>query len=196
MTLITAKGTITFGGDFLKSMIININRSFVVKSIIICLFLLYTLMVIDFTLMNNNFGRSISNIFLADKNVVNQYLSQKINLIPFATVKLFINAYKDSRLETFVVIENILGNIFVFMPAAFFVPGVFKKVNTTVKFLIFISLCVLSIEVLQIMFLTGSADVDDFILNVGGAMLAFWALNISKVKCGINKFLFGGENET
>ena len=30
------------------------------------------------------------------------------------------------------------------------------------------------IEYLQIMFLTGSADIDDLILNTVGAILAFW----------------------
>ena len=196
MTLITAKGKITFGGDFLKSRVIKLDRLVVVKSIFVCLFLLYTLMVIDFTLINDSFGRSISNIFLADKALVNEYLSQKINLIPFATVKLFINAYKDSNLETHIIFENILGNFSVLMPFAFFVPNIFKRVNTALKFLAFISACVLIIEVLQIVFLTGSADIDDFILNVGGAMAAYGILGVSKIKRGINTFLFGERDET
>ena len=56
-------------------------------------------------------------------------------------------------------------------------------------------LSVLVIEVLQLVFLTGSADIDDFILNVGGAMAAYGILNIDKVKRGINKILFGEINE-
>lgn len=195
MTLITAKGTIIFGGDFLKSKVIKIDRLFVVKSILICLFLLYTLMVIDFTLINDNFGRSISNIFLEDKSTVNEYLSQKINLIPFATVKLFINAYKGDNLEILVVLENIFGNLFVFMPFAFFVPHIFKRINSWFKFLLTISVSVLFIEVLQLVFLTGSADIDDFILNVGGAMLVYGVLSLAKVKGFVNKFLFGERNE-
>ncbi len=180
----------------MKSKVITVNRSFVVKSILVCLFLLYTLMVIDFTLINDSFGRNLSNIFLADKQAVNEYISQKVNLIPFATVKLFINAYKDAKLETLVVLENIFGNLFVLMPFAFFVPNIFKKMNSALRFLIFISLCVLIIEILQIIFLTGSADIDDFILNVGGAMLMYAVLKISKVKCFVNKLLFGDKNET
>ena len=180
----------------MKSRVIKLDRLVVVKSIFVCLFLLYTLMVIDFTLINDSFGRSISNIFLADKALVNEYLSQKINLIPFATVKLFINAYKDSNLETHIIFENILGNFSVLMPFAFFVPNIFKRVNTALKFLTFISVCVLSIEVLQIVFLTGSADIDDFILNVGGAMAAYGILGVSKIKCGINNFLYGERDET
>jgi len=181
---------------FLKSKVIKIDRLFVVKSILVCLFLLYTLAVIDFTLINDNFGRSISNVFLADKQAVNEYLSQKINLIPFATVKLFINAYKDANLGTFVVFENILGNLFVFMPFAFFVPSIFKKINHWFKFLLIISIGVLIIEALQIVFLTGSADIDDFILNVGGAMVAYGIFNATKIKRGIDKFLYGEYNET
>lgn len=180
----------------MKSKVIRLDRLVVVKSILVCLFLLYTLMIIDFTLINDSFGRNISNIFLADKTTVNEYLSQKINMFPFATVKLFINAYKDANLEPYVVIENILGNLFVFMPFAFFVPNIFKKVNTALKFLLCISLSVLIIEVLQIVFLTGSADIDDFILNVGGAMAAYGVLNIPKIKCALNKLLFGEVNET
>ena len=195
MTLITAKGTIILGGDFLKSKVIKIDRLFVVKSILICLFLLYTLMVIDFTLINDNFGRSISNIFLEDKSTVNEYFSQKINLVPFATVKLFINAYKGDNLETLVVLENIFGNFFVFMPFAFFVPNIFKKINSWFKFLLTISVSVFVIEVLQLIFLTGSADIDDFILNVGGAMLVYGVLSLAKVKGFVNKFLFGERNE-
>ncbi len=179
----------------MKSKVITINRSFVIKGIIICLFVIYTLMVIDFTLINDNFGRSISNIFLADKATVNEYLSQKINFVPFATVKLFFNAYKGDNLETLVVLENIFGNFFVFMPFAFFVPSLFKKINSWFKFFLTISIGVLSIEVLQIVFLTGSADVDDFILNVGGAMLMYGVLNISKIRYVLNKFLFGEANE-
>ncbi len=179
----------------MKSKVIKLNRCVVVKSMLVCLFLIYTLMVIDFTLINNSFGRSISNIFLADKALVNEYLSQKINLIPFATVKLFINAYKDANLETFVVIENILGNFFVLMPFALFVPNIFKKINNALKFLAFISISVLLIEILQLVFLTGSADIDDFILNVGGAMTAYGVLNVPKIKRTVNKFLFGERDE-
>ena len=179
----------------MKSKVIKIDRLFVVKSILICLFLLYTLMVIDFTLINDNFGRRISNIFLADRATVNGYLSQKINFIPFATVKLFINAYKDANLNTFVVLENTLGNLFVFMPFALFIPNIFKKINSAVKFLICISVSVLIIEALQIVFLTGSADIDDFILNVGGAMIAYGILGITKVKNFINKLISGESNE-
>ncbi len=180
----------------MKSKTIVVNRSVFVKGVVVCLFLIYTLMVIDFTLINDNFGRNISNIFLTDKAEIKEYLSQRINFVPFDTIKLFIDAYKDSTLDIYSVLENILGNLFVFMPFAFFVPVLFKKINSALKFFGVISIFVLLIEVLQLVFLTGSADIDDFILNVSGAMLAYGVLNIKLIKRGINKFLFGEGNET
>lgn len=179
----------------MKSKIININRAFIVKSIIVILFLIYIFALVDFTLINDSFGRKISFIFSADELSVKEYLSQKINFVPFDTVKLFLNAYKNDSLNTHVVFENIFGNLVVFMPLAFFIPNIFKRVNNFGKFLILITLCVLLIEVLQIVFLTGSADIDDLILNVGGASAAYGILNIPKVKRIVNKITFGEINE-
>lgn len=195
MTLFAVGGKIIYGGDFLKSKIINIDRAFIAKSIILCLFLIYIFLLIDFTLINDSFGRKISFVFSADKSRVREYFSQKINIVPFATVKLFLKAYKNDSLNTQVIIENIFGNLIAFMPFAFFVPNIFKRVDKFFKFLIFITLCVLLIEILQIVFLTGSADVDDLILNVGGAVAAYGILNIKFVKRFVNKILFGETNE-
>ena len=180
----------------MKSKVISIDRYFITKCILICLFLIYTFIVIDFTLINGSFGRNISsNIFLADSVARNEYFAEKINFIPFATVKLFINAYKSGILDTYIVLENIFGNLLVFMPFAFFVPNIFKRINSAPKFFIFISVCVLVIELMQIVLLTGSADIDDFILNVSGAMILYWVLQIPRIREGINKFLFGCKNE-
>ena len=160
------------------------------------MFLIYTLVVIDFTLINDNFGRSISNIFLANKNDVAEYILQKTNIIPFDTIKLFLKAYKEGSLEKHVVLENIVGNFFAFIPFAFFVPTIFSHINSAFKFFVFISILVICIELLQLMFLTGSADIDDFILNVAGAMLGYAVLQIPILKRNFKKFLFGENNES
>lgn len=162
----------------------------IMKRTFIWFFAVYVFIVIDFTLISDSFGRNISNIFLSNGEQVQEYISQKTNFIPFATVKLFINAYKAGSIEPYIVLENILGNLFVFMPFALFVPNIFKRVNSAVKFLIYISVFVIVIEVLQLVFLTGSADIDDFILNVAGAMAAYGILQIQCVKRAVNTFIF------
>ena len=132
---------------------------------------------------------------MADGEQVSEYFVNKTNIIPFDTVKLFINAFKQGSLEPYVVLENILGNFFVFMPFALLTPNVFSRINSAVKFLLFISLFVIIIEVLQIVFLTGSADIDDFILNVGGAMVAYGILKIPYIQKTVNKVISGDNNE-
>ncbi len=193
-------GILVFCTCFAASKILCISNrdkaTEIMKATAVGLFAVYVFIVVDYTLISDSFGRNISNIFWADKNTINEYFSQKINLVPFATVKLFLNAYKQANLETYVVFENIWGNLFVFMPFAIFVPFLFKKINTLTKFLAFVSVFVLCIEVLQIVFLTGSADVDDFILNVVGAAIAYSVTKISVVKNTINRFIFGEANET
>lgn len=179
----------------MKFLTFKINRPFIVKAVCIFLFVIYTFLIVDFTLINNSFGRNITNIFTAETSQINEYISQKINLIPFATIKLFVNAYKTEALEPHIVFENILGNLVAFMPFAFLIPKVFSKINSAIKFLITISVSVIIIELLQLLFLTGSADVDDFILNVGGAMLFYFCLKLKPVDRFINKILFGDVDE-
>lgn len=191
MTLITAEVKIIFGGDFLKFKTVSVNRYFIIKVIIILLFAAYTLIVVDFTLVNGNFGRNVSNIFTASNYEISEYFSQRINLVPFATVRLFVNAYKQGILKPSAVLENIFGNFFIFMPFAFFLPNIFKKINSALKFAAVISLCVITVEILQIVLLTGSADIDDFILNTGGAMAAYGVLCIGKIKNFLNKLIYG-----
>ena len=44
---------------------------------------------------------------------------------------------------------------------------------------------------MQFVFLTGSTDIDDLILNVTGGMVAYWVFQISAVKETISMFTFG-----
>ena len=163
----------------------------IMKKTLIWLFAVYIFIVIDFTLISDSFGRNISNIFMLDSEQLRLYVSQKVNFIPFKTVKLFISAYNSGVLKPYIVLENILGNIFVFMPFALFLPIVFTRIDSVVKFLICISVSVVVIELLQLLFLTGSADIDDFILNVSGAASAYGILKIRGVKRAVNTFIFG-----
>ena len=153
----------------------------IMKATFLWLFIIYAVVVIDFTLISDSFGRNISNIFLLSKAQIREYIKDNTNIIPFGTVKLYINAYKADNIEQYIVFENLLGNFSVFMPFAFFLPIIYKKANKAFVFLGLISAAVIVIEILQIVFLTGSADIDDFILNVAGAMAAFGILKLGCV---------------
>lgn len=159
----------------------------IMKANFIWLFLIYVIVVIDFTLISESFGRNISNIFSLSKPQIKEYITENTNVVPFGTVRLYINAYKADNIEHYIVFENLIGNFFVFMPFAFFLPIICDKVNSALVFAGLISATVIIIELLQIVFLTGSADIDDFILNVAGAMAAFGILKIKAVKRFVRK---------
>ncbi len=171
----------------------NEKAQIIMKKTFIWLFLVYVLVVIDFTLISESFGRSLSNIFLLDKTQAKKYISENTNFVPLGTIKLYLNAHTKGNIEPYIVAENLLGNFLVFTPFAFFIPIAFCRVKSALKFLVIISLTVVVIEFLQIVFLTGSADIDDFILNVSGAMAAYGVLRIKSVKKFTDKILRKGE---
>lgn len=94
------------------------------------------------------------------------------NLIPFFTIKEFIEILKDpdSDLKLFSFI-NLLGNIIMFMPLGFLPPIIFKKLRPLSATLIFSSITIITVEMLQFFSAKGIADIDDFLLNTFGVMI-------------------------
>ncbi len=162
----------------------------IVKITTLLLFLLYLTVVIDFTLINDHFGRSISNFFALSGEEKRLYLEAHTNFVPFHTVKFFIDGYRNNYFSLFETAENLLGNFLVLAPLAFFMPIFFNFANNLLKFLASIIFFVIAIEILQIIFLSGAADVDDLILNTLGALLAFMILKSKKVSEKLSAFTF------
>ena len=71
------------------------------------------------------------------------------------------------------------------MPFAFFLKYLFKRENKFINFLLTIVLIVISFELIQLLTLSGSFDIDDIILNTLGAILFYLFINFK----GIDKLL-------
>lgn len=163
------------------------------------LFTVYIVVVIDFTLIDGTFGRDISVLFTKDLKTRADYIKTGVNLVPFDTVKLFINGYKNGVLSFADITDNLFGNLFVLAPLSFFVPVFIKRINRFYKYFLLILACVLVIEILQVLFMTGAADIDDVILNISGALIIYGILRIKNVSKFLNKATFGlweGKNES
>ncbi len=176
---------------FLKSFLNSEDSKKIIKQQLIFTFVFYVIMLIDFTLIDDTLGRNILNVFSWDKNAFREYINTSTNLVPFKTVNLFINGYKSGALTLFSMLENIFGNIIAFMPIPFFIICLFKSFNNAFRVFITVLTTVLSIELLQFLFLTGSADIDDVLLNVSGAMLIYGILKIKAVSRIISKLTYG-----
>ena len=161
------------------------------KTTIFVLFVVYVIMLADFTLIDDNFGRNIFNFLSWDKTAFLNYLNESTNVIPFVTVKLFIRGYLEDNLTFKDTIINLLGNFAILMPLTFFVSIFFEKINSIKSMILTVMGCSVCIEILQLLFLTGATDVDDVILNTLGAICFYRILRIKSVKNLFSKLTFG-----
>ena len=162
------------GGRFLTK---YHNSKKYMKVSIFVMVILYLLLLINFMILGNNFGRNFEFIFTASKETIKSYFTNNFNVIPFNTIINYLNnsgVYFDIKL----VCINILGNLICFMPFAFFLKYLFSKENKFVRFLLTILLIVISFELIQLLTLSGSFDIDDIILNTLGAILFYLFINL------------------
>jgi glycopeptide antibiotics resistance protein len=126
-----------------------------------------------------------------NRELLSTYTKNSFNIIPFDTIKLFINGYINGVVTFKDFGVNIFGNLFALMPYGMFIPLIFKKINKYYKFLILMIILVVTIELLQFISLSGSCDIDDLILNVLGASIVYFICRIKFVNKVINRiFLF------
>lgn len=169
------------GGRFLTK---YHNSKKYMKASIWVMFILYLLLLINFMILGNNFGRNFEFIFTASKETIKSYFDNNFNVIPFNTIRNYLNnsgVYFDIKL----VCINILGNLICFMPFAFFLKYLFKKENKFINFLLTILLIIISFELIQLITLSGSFDIDDIILNTLGSILFYLFISLK----GIDKLL-------
>lgn len=100
----------------------------------------------------------------------------RCNLTPFQTIDLMMNAYANDMSSLANI--NIIGNIVAFMPFAFFLPKLFPSMNQTKKFLGCMTCIIILVEVIQFFTLSGTMDIDDFILNMAGTVFLFFLLKL------------------
>ena len=104
-----------------------------------------------------------------------EQLKHSINLIPFHTIQIFVNSLLkgNNTSEIRHAVINLAGNIVMFIPLGFFVPSFSKKFNKLLKTLACAMLCIITVEILQLLLLLGSCDIDDLILNMVGVTVGY-----------------------
>lgn len=102
-----------------------------------------------------------------------EYALFQMNLIPFKTIGEYIVAIFDGSINLYIPVTNLVGNLFMFFPMGMYVPLFFEKVNSLKKYTITMSVILLIIELTQFISRRGSFDIDDFILNMTGAIIGF-----------------------
>lgn len=157
----------------------------ILKINLITYFLIYVLTIFSLTLFDEALGRQGLVFIKWNSDTINTYMKESFNIIPFNTIKLFVNGYNKGLINTKSFVTNIIGNICAFMPCGLFLPLIFKKMNNYYRFLIDMIFMVIIIELLQFVTMSGSCDIDDLILNIFGASIVYF---IVKIKC-VNKYI-------
>ena len=163
----------------------------ILKINLIIYFLIYIITIFNLTLFDEIYGRQGFNIVKWNKELFDMYINTSFNIIPFDTIKLFINGYINDLVTLKDFVTNVFGNLCAFMPFSIFIPLIFKKINKYYKFLIVMTIIIIVIELLQFITMSGACDIDDLILNLLGVSIMYFIIKIKIVNKYINKlFLF------
>lgn len=154
----------------------------VMKATFFLFFALYFITIVSFTLFDGFFGRHATLPTPESFKAIKEYAAAHSNFIPLRTVGNVTRGFAAGRVSRRFFITNICGNLLAFAPFAFFMPLLFKRMKKFFGFLLFICSFVVLIEAAQLLLMTGSADIDDFILNVAGAALLYGILHIKPIK--------------
>lgn len=97
---------------------------------------------------------------------------ENVNLIPLATLRLYVRGYESGVLSAGDLGMNLAGNLVLMMPMAVFLPLLDRKIQSGWDYFWRVSLIILLLEFLQGILEVGSTDIDDYLLNAAGSMIA------------------------
>lgn len=113
--------------------------------------------------------------------------SYDYNLIPFKTILDFIHKATHHEINLDIVISNLIGNVIMFMPMAFFLPILFGNRNSYKRYFLISLGIIISVELMQLLLGTGSLDIDDVILNSLGVILGIMLYRLKFIQFVLKK---------
>lgn len=151
------------------------DKSVVARRIVFGLFILYVLAILFLLVIPNNYrGHNVLVGGLTWERWLTRFLNA-INLVPLRSLSEQIGRILTGQSVVREVIY-LVGNIIGFMPLGFFLPVLFIKQRKFLTFLITVILAITVLELVQVITMSGSCDIDDLILNTAGACLGFWIM--------------------
>jgi len=101
--------------------------------------------------------------------------------MPFRTIAEYIAAYAAGRARG-VAFNNLAGNFFLLAPLGFYLPFFFAKMKKAMPYMLTVAASIAAIELVQLATMSGSLDIDDFILNFAGAAIGFVICKYSPIR--------------
>ena len=146
--------------------------------LLVAYFILYVYLLLSLTLMDETLRLDPSRLESVGLTKREYYMKWYVNFRPFGSIRLYLSGFRNGRINLGYVILNLAGNLCAFMPMAFFLPRLWRAQRRWYCFLPTVTLMVAAVAGTQLLLMVGSCDIDDVILNAGGAFLLFWILKI------------------
>lgn len=70
---------------------------------------------------------------------------------------------------------NLFGNLLLFLPWGLLLPCISEKMRSAKRFFAVTSAVIICIELVQLFTLLGACDIEDYLLNIIGALIGFAA---------------------
>lgn len=111
------------------------------------------------------------------------------SLKPFATIHQMMAIFDMPYVDNRIAVMNLLGNFVAFMPFSFFLLLLTDWAKRPVKLLLRMAFIIIMVEILQFFTLSGTMDIDDFILNFSGVLLSYIILRFTPLYKSLSVFL-------
>lgn len=171
------------GTYLLNNSVQNTNKQRNLYAMWMTLLIFYVLQMIHMLFFSSDFARDTVNLNIHSyQEALQAQWLHGTNLVPFATIKKMVNIFSLPAYSNSIAIINLFGNMIAFTPCAFFFLLLAKKAQKVWKFALFMSFIIILVEVTQFFTCTGSMDIDDYILNFTGVMVAYGILKIPKLQ--------------
>ena len=112
------------------------------------------------------------------------YAATHLNLRPFRTIRLFSRLLVPPVRGYLVriALKNLLGNIVLFVPLGCFLPVLFEQLRKFWLTLAAVTIIIAWVEVVQLLLMVGTCDIDDLLLNVLGASMGYGLYHIAAIR--------------
>ena len=116
-------------------------------------------------------------------------LRANLNIKPLDTLWRFGWVLRNSSDPAAIrhAVVNLVGNVVMFVPLGLLTPCIWEKLRKFWVHFLYMVLIIVAVEVLQLVTLLGSCDVDDLLLNLVGTGIGFLAWKIADYLYGKNK---------
>ena len=97
------------------------------------------------------------------------------------------NQQHGAHVNADIPIKNLLGNLIIFMPMGIYLPFFIKKTNQAITFFLVMTALLFAIELTQLITRSGRFDIDDYLLNIIGALIGYTMWKTKPVQAMLKK---------